>query len=259
LTRSIEFNFSCVFNGVVWNTLVSAKNNILLLEVRDNVKKLASFSALSVDTGEFLWRNITFDEPWWITLGAASDDIVLFTIYLETSNPDRKGTFAYHLFNREIVWWNNDFSIVSVSEGSVRGLMQKYGDRAITLDLASGKTTDTAVSDGDKLKDVLRPQQYLDDNAYFATVKTFLNRKFNLLPVIALEYLEYESNIFISFYIQEAKLANYLFVITQTGEVLMREKLDDGLKGIGLDTFFVFSGCVFFVKNKVELFSYKLV
>ena len=226
MTSSIEFNFSWVFEGIVWNTLVSAKNNILLVEVRNNEKKQVTFSALAAATGDFLWRDITFDEPWWITLGAVSDDIVLFTVYLETSNPDRKGVFAYHIFDREIVWWNNDFSIVSVSGDRVSGMVSKYGERLVTIALSSGKEIAGAPGDVIPGKEVFRPQQYLDDNAYFATVKTFLNRKFNLLPVIALEYLEYDSNIFISFYIQESKLANYLFVLSHEGEVLMREKLE---------------------------------
>jgi len=41
--------------------------------------------------------------------------------------------------------------------------------------------------------------------------------------------------------------------------LLLKEKLDEHLKGIGLDTFFVLSGYVFFVKNKVELVCYKIL
>jgi len=259
LARRIDFNFSHVFDGIVWNSLVSGKNNILVLEVRNSERKQVMFSALACGTGEFLWRNVVFDEPWWITLEAASEAIVLFTVYMETSNPDSKGVFAYHIFDRKIVWWNNDFSLVSVSHRQVQGLLSKYGTRSAVLDIYSGKEVEQVITSDKSPEEVIRPQQYLDDNAYFATVKTFLSRKFNLLPVIALEYLEYDSNIFISFYIQEENLANYLLIISAEGEVLMNVKLDDHLKGIGLDTFFVLSDCVFFIKNKVELFSYKLV
>jgi limonene-1,2-epoxide hydrolase len=79
------------------------------------------------------------------------------------------------------------------------------------------------------------------------------------LPVIALEYLEHDSTIFVSFYIQDGELANYLILISADGKLLLNEKLDEHLKGIGMGTFFVLSGCVFFVKNKVELVSYRIV
>ena len=258
MARRIEFNFSHVFEGKVWNTLASVKNNLLLVEVRDNDKRKATFSALENDRGEFLWRDVEFDEPWWVSLAATAGDVVLFTMYLETNNPDKKAIFAYHIFNREILWWNNDFSLTSVSDGYATGVTSKFGVKTITLDISTGNEVEDAGKPqiGDE---VVRPQQYLDDNAYFATVKTFLGRKFNLLPVLALEYLEYDSNIFISFYIQEPGLANYLYILSADGEILLNQKLGDQLNGIGLDTFFVLSGCVIFIKNKVELFSYKFV
>lgn len=259
MARSIEFNFSHVFDGIVWKTVVAPEKNTLVVEVRNNEKKQTTFSALDGRNGEFLWRDILFDEPWWISLGAATQDVVLFTLYLETNNPDKKAVFAFHLFDRKILWWNNDYSLISVSNRQVTGIATKYGSRLITLDLLTGKEISKAEDIHETPDQVVRPQQYLADNDYFATVKTFLERKFNLLPVTALEYLEYDSNIFISFYLQEDELVNFLLIISSDGELLVKEKLDGHLKGIGLDTFFVFSGCVFFVKNKTELVSYRMV
>ena len=74
-----------------------------------------------------------------------------------------------------------------------------------------------------------------------------------------IEYLEYNSMVFISCYIDRDGLANFLFVLRSDGTVLLEEKLDDQLKGIGLDTFFIFSGYLIFVKNKTRLVSYKVV
>ena len=105
----------------------------------------------------------------------------------------------------------------------------------------------------------LRPNQFFEGHSYFETVKTFFGQKFNLLPITALEYLEYDSLIFVSCYLQENDLTNYLFIISTDGNLLLKEKLDEHLKGIGLDTFFVISGYVFFVKNKVELVCYKIL
>jgi len=229
------------------------------LETRDSKQKRVSFSALECESGKFLWRDVNFDEPWWVSLGAVSDDIVLFTVYLETNNPDRKGIFAYHIFDRGILWWNNDFSLVSVSGNKVEGVSSKYGFRNVILDLNSGKEISGPIEPQGKNDDVIRPHQYLSEHEYFTTVKTFLEEKFNLLPVIALEYLEHDSTIFVSFYIQDGELANYLILISADGKLLLNEKLDEHLKGIGMGTFFVLSGCVFFVKNKVELVSYRIV
>ena len=238
---------------------MSGGKGILLLETRDSKQKRVSFSALECESGKFLWRDIVFDEPWWVNLGAVSGDIVLFTVYLETNNPDRKGIFAYHIFDRGILWWNNDFSLISVKGNKVEGVASKYGFRNVILDLNSGTEVSPQMDQPENNDEVIRPHQYFSEHEYFTTVKTFLEEKFNLLPVIALEYMEHDSIIFVSFYIQDGELANYLILISADGKLLLNEKLDEHLKGIGMGTFFVFSGCVFFVKNKGELASYRIV
>ena len=259
MARSVQFNFSHVFEGVIWNTLTSGSSGVLLIEVRDSARKRVTFSALECQTGKFIWRDKSFDEPWWIGLGAVSGDVAIFTIYLETNNPDKKGVFAYHIRDEKMLWWHNDFSLVTVSSRTVQGVSSKYGFKNITLNLANGQQSEDVPPEQDSNDPVIRPHQYLPDHRYFDTVKIFLEQKFNLSPLMALEYLEHDSIVFISFYVQEKELANYLFMISADGNLLMKEKLDEQLKGIGLGTFFLLSGCVFFVKNKAELVSYKIV
>lgn len=259
MPRSITFNFSHVFDGVIWNTKVSSQNEIIVLEVRNNIKKEVRFSALNYRTQEFLWKDVIMDEPWWINLSAVSGDIVFFTLYADTNNPDKKATLAYTLQDAKLVWWNNDFSITTVSNSCVVGFSEKFGKRELVLDINTGKPVETSYSDPEIPDSVLRPHHYPEEHAYFVTVKTFFNQKFNLLPITALEYLEYDSLIFISCYLHEIDLANYLFIVSADGNLLLKEKMDEHLKGIGLDTFFILSGCVFFVKNKVELVSYKIL
>jgi hypothetical protein len=259
LQRSIAFNFSHVFDGIIWNIKVSDKKEIMVVEVRDSKKKEVRFSALNYNQNKFLWKEKAMDESWWINLSAVSDDIVLFTLYTDTNNPDKKATLAYGLDDGNMIWWNNDFSISTVNQGLVVGFSEKYGKRELVLDLKTGKTLQYPPENSNVPEKAIRPQQYMNDHSYFETVQRFFTQKFNLLPVAALEYLEHESLIFISCYFQENELANYLFVLSVDGTLLLKEQIDEHLKGIGLDTFFILSGSVFFVKNKVELVSYKIL
>jgi hypothetical protein len=77
--------------------------------------------------------------------------------------------------------------------------------------------------------------------------------------LVGIDYLEHDNLIFISCYIQQDGLANFLIVLSAQGDVLLHEKTGEALKGIGMDTFFVLEGSLIFVKNKRELFRYKLV
>jgi hypothetical protein len=259
LSNSLAFNFSHVFDAVVWNIKVAGESNIMIIEVRDHERRVVRFSALDYQRGEFLWKDKTMDESWWITLSGASADIAIFTIYADTNNPDKKAIAAYSISDAKVVWWHNDFSFGSISKKYVVGNAQKFGNRELILDLHTGNAYEGDRTEENEKQNVIHPQHYAADHPYFNTVKSFLNQKFNLSPSAALEYLEYDSLIFISWYLRDTELANYLFVISSKGDLVLREKLGEHLKGIGLDTFFILSGCVFFVRNKGELVSYKIL
>ncbi|HEY3405502.1 MAG TPA: DUF4905 domain-containing protein [Ohtaekwangia sp.] len=259
MDRSLRFNFSRLFEGVIWNTLAVAEKDLLLLEIRDAEKKQVKFSALNFAKNEFLWADKSLEESWWVNLSAVSDGVILYTLYTETNNPDKKALLAFRLQEHKMIWWNNDFSLISVIQDRVLGYVSKLS-RETVLELQSGKPLNVGVHDAPAPKsDLLRPFQYNDQTGHFATVQTFLRSKLNLSPIIALEYLEYESLIFISYNVTENGLVNYLLVLDGSGAVLLHEKLDEPQKGIGLDTFFILNGCLFFVKNRRELVSYFIV
>jgi hypothetical protein len=260
LTERLKRKFSHRFQGVVWNTEVLPEEELLLIEERSHEERLVTFSAWHYATDTFRWQHIKLDEPWWVNLSAAAEGVVLFTIYLDTNNPDKKGILGCSSKDLKLLWWNNDFSIVSVLPEKVLGVATKLGSKEVVLDLHSGKELNEPWPEASAKKTdaIIRPSLYSEGTSYFNTVKIFLESRLNLLPVVALEYLEYDSKIFISYYTKENDLANYLLVLSHAGELLLHEKLDESLKGIGQDTFFILSGCVIFVKNKRELISYFL-
>lgn len=258
MTGSLRLKFSHHFPGVIWNTVLLPEKHILLLEIRNPHDKQVSFSALQYGDNYFVWKDFRLEEKWWVSLATATSGKVVFTYYIEVQNPDKKGILVYDIDPPQLAWWNNDFSLTEVFTDALRGYSSKFGNRVLTLDLQTGNEKST---DDGKLIDyamIRRPVQYLEGSPHFTTVKTFLQEKLNLLPATAFEYLEHESRILISYYTSEAGLANYLLVIGPEGEVLLHEKLGEHLKGIGMDTFFVLSGCVFFVKNREDLVSYFL-
>jgi hypothetical protein len=259
LERKLEFNFSHVFNGIVWNSVVSEGGEIMIFEIRDSDKKQVSFAAFNVKNNQWLWQDKMSEEPWWVNLNSVYSNQILLTIYTETNNPDKKGILIYTLSDFTLSWWNNDFSLISVSDSSVLGMSSTYGSREVILDLQSGKELKVVDKTENNRTNVHRPQHYHEGSEYFNTVKIFLEKKLNLQAVSSLEYLEHDGLIFISFYTQGEDLANDLIVLSAMGNVVLHEKMSGHLKGIGWDTFFILSGCVFFVRNKVELVSYKIV
>lgn len=259
LSRSIAFKFSQVFDGVIWNLKVSDERDLILIEVREHEQRRVRFSALDYKLDKFVWTNKEMEEPWWISLSGMAGNFALFTLYTDTNNPDKKAVLAYHICEEKVAWWKNDFTIEAISREYVRGATEKFGKQQLVLDASTGAQVGPSLFHVRKEEKVRRPHHYPEGHPYFNTVKTFLNRKFNLLPTSALEYLEHDSLIFISCYLQENEMANYLFVLSPDGTLLLKEKLGEHLQGIGLDTFFILSGCLIFVRNKGELVSYKIL
>jgi hypothetical protein len=258
----LQRKFSHVLDGILWNTVVLADENVLLLEVRDNVRKRVTFSALHYGDDRFLWHNKVLEEPWWVALADAAEGKVLFTLYIDTNNPDRKGMLAYTLNDLQLQWWHNDFTLTKRAGESLYGFSSGLGSKPLVLGLHSGKEILPASvptpSGLPAAESVLRPQQYGDGTEYFGMVAKFLRETLNLSAILSLEYLEYSGKIFIAYYTQEQSLVSHLAVWTDAGELLLQEKTGEHLKGIGQDTFFILSGCLFFVKNKHELISYFL-
>ena len=111
-----------------------------------------------------------------------------------------------------------------------------------------------------EISDPIRPFQYQEGTTYYETVNKFIMEHHAHHTEGTIEYKEHEGLIFISYYRRENNgLVNYLLVFTESGERLLHEKIDEQLKGLGVDTFFILSGCLVFVRNKRELLSYQII
>jgi hypothetical protein len=261
LADILELKTSERFSGRIWNTLADPTSGKLFIEVRDVQKKQVSFSALNLQNNMWFWKDVTLEESWWVTLAAIAGNTLLFTLYTDTNNPDKKSLLAYDILTKQMAWWQNAFTL-SVANGQyVRGVDARFPGREITLDALQGKP----LADGDydlgiiQNFNLIRPFQYEEGSGHFQTVSHFLKMRLGIQPVATVEYLESHSLIIVSVFVSEEDLANYLYVFDAEGEIVLREKLGERLKGIGLDTFFIFSDHLIFVKNTHELIVYKIV
>jgi hypothetical protein len=261
LSEAIRLSFSEKVNGVIWKTLADPVHKRLYLEVRDLSRKQVSFSAVDLETATWLWKDVSFDERWWISLQAVFNNMLLLTIYTDTHNPDQKSVLAFDVTTQKTAWWKNNFTVTSVSAGQVWGVDTKFGAREVVLSLTDGQMLpqEALLLQEEQNLMITRPFQYQEGTTHFDSVRTFLNIKCEISPIITIEYCEYHSLILISAFTGKNDLANYLFVFNSSGELMIKETLGEHLNGIALDTFFIFSGYLIFVKNKCELVSYKLV
>jgi len=261
LASSLHFNFSQVFDGLLWNMLQVPASDLLVIEVRNEQQREARFSALDVVTNKFVWKDILFDETWWIGLTAATKEVLLLHVYQNTENPDAKDLLAWDIVKQQKRWHLGNFLVDSVVGDSLYGRFADENAEVTVIDISTGEVLENKVAETTTEQNIrtLKPFQYMEGTPYFETVKTFLNQTFSIVPLAGVEYREEQSLIFISYHAMQDSLVNYLIVLTADGSVLLHEKLGERLKGLGFETFFILSGCLFFVRNKCELVSYRIV
>ncbi len=259
--ETLEHHFSFDTGKTIWKTLADPKHTMLFLEIRDKSSKTVSFSELDMANKRWLWQNVTFDEPWWISMNAFSNDVLLFTLYTNQQNPDEKSTMAFDTHQQKILWWKNKFVVSFASGDYVTGVETKFGSKETVFDVKTGDQLpahDLVLIKPENFQ-VTRPLQYTEGTSYFETVREFIERKCGFSPVISVEYCEHRSLIFISAYKGQTDLANYLIVFNSKGDLVLDVTLGEDLKGIAPDTFFIIPGYLIFVKNKSELISYRIV
>lgn len=261
LANTIAHKFSHSFQGTIWNILADTNSNRLFLEVRDADLKKVSFSALNLQNYAWLWKDIVLDEPWWISMTAIAGDKLLLTVYTDTNNPDKKTLLAFDVLKQEMVWWRNGFSFSAANTAYVKGIDARFPAKDVVLDLFTGgevRDVDFHLEYSQNFP-VIRPFQYEEGTAHFKTVRDFLVSRLRIEPVATIDYLEQNGLILMSVFIKEDELANFLYGFSSDGQLIFKETLGENLKGVGLDTFFIYSDHLIFVKNKKELTSYKIL
>jgi hypothetical protein len=259
LPATPQIKFSYTFPGVIWATLAAPGNSILILEVRDQTNFQVQFSALDFTANTFLWKGVEFRESWWIGLTAANERIVLLHTYVNKGNPDHKNLIAVDIFSGNIRWQVEEFSFFDWNDPEILGHLTKGELKQATIHVENGAVTERnwLSKTIEQRADIVRPVHYLEGTPHFETVKAFIQKETNHVPAKGIEYLEWKNRIMVSLYRdEEGSLANYLLVFDEHGEVLLEVKLGEKLSGLGTDTFFILSGCLFLIKNKTELVAY---
>lgn len=241
--------------------LAVESENLLVLEVRDEVNFRVTFSLFDYHKNEFRWKDVSLPETWWVSLAAANENTILLNCFLNKGgNPDRKSLIALDVATASIRWEIEEFSFFDWRESEVFGYLTKDEPIAVIVDLKTGSVQEKSWDSKDRSQPIerLKPVFYAEGTSHFETIKKFTAQT-DYVITKGVEYLEFNSRIIMSIYVQESeKLANYLLVFSETGELTLTVKLSEKLAGLGTDTFFILSGCLFLVQNKADLVAYRL-
>ncbi|MBX2915928.1 MAG: DUF4905 domain-containing protein [Cyclobacteriaceae bacterium] len=205
--------------GFVIWNVLPAGADCMVIEERDERTRKVSIVCITV-TGKLVWRNSSLPDSWWINLSSVTTTQVLLRHFQNTTNPD-------------VV------TVLALSLETGHEDLPQHEEHTIT---------------------VLRPFVYVQDEPDFETIQTFIRQQTKQEIFLGAEYLETERMILISYYTgQPAAFTNVLACFTRDGSLNWTEEIGTNLKGMGISTFFIVTDTLFFVKNKTELVTFRIV
>lgn len=259
----LKQNFSHSFDGKVWNIISHSDRELLLIEVRRAESFETSYHLLDTSAGKFLFKNVQFEESWWIGVSWLINDIIIFHTWPDQDNPDVRNYFAYDIRRKEVLWAMEEKNILEIKDSQMM-VMNKESVAVEAYDIISGKkvemqevANDLGQSENKLLK---KPFHYPEGTEHFKTVSDFIKGAFDKQIMKGVDYFENDGVIIVSSYFlnEKKKLNNEIVVVDHQGNPLMQVNLENDLDGISTDTFFIYSNKLIFVAHKRDFLIYQL-
>lgn len=266
-------SFHLRFEGMIWKILIDPLTNTLVLEIRNGETRSVTFSAYALNAQKFLWENLECEEPWWLGLEEAYNGFVILHEYINPQSPEHKCVFVHEEKSGKPLWQNLDVTFYRLAKkGIVTYESDKMPRTFQCLDYSSGKkimdVTDETVLQKEiescykeKNKNLIFPETTAhgspEYNSYQRRIKIFEEKNI-AQQMDAANYKHYDV---ISYYTTNENnlLDNRIIVLDKrTENSKLQEVLAVNQSGFSYDTFFMWSGILFFIKNKSELVGYSL-
>lgn len=258
-------SYSYPFEGFIWKILISKTEPILLLELRNDSTRQASFAAIDLRKQKLNWHQEKLSEKWWIGMLRTEGKYVILHGYQNLKTPAHQKIFTFDISNGNLLWKNEAYrAIECYPEGILAQDPASESEELFLLDYKSGKQI-KKIKEADfdvqitKL-DIIKPGKYSDENVYFSKLADFVKITTTLEALKAIEYVETaKGGTVLSFYIQEEeKLVNYILVCDEEGNVVLLDKMNEGLQTAAPETFFLYKQYLIYIKNRKELVIFEL-
>lgn len=257
MSKQLQHDFSQDFNADIWEVL--SYGNQLLITTRDSEALTVSFSLFDLGTKSFLWKDISFDESWWISVYHFTEGVIIFQTYDDTQNIEARSIFGFDTIHLEAIWSVDEVKLFNVSSGLLTLASINDPEAQFRIDIRTGMEFDQEeeISVEDKGLYTTYPLHYEPESPHFETVSRYLKERLDVVLEGSCDYLEWEGHFAVSVNTRENTGYNLdLFVFSLEGELLLHQSLEKGLKGLATGTFFIVNQALIFVEGKRNLVFY---
>jgi len=242
-----------IFKGKIWNTTFGG--GYCVLEIRDETTRQVNFSCINLLKGSILWKNLSLEKSWWLSLVGICDEFLFVHKYSSNQKPEPEGLLVFAIESGENIMKLEDWIFFDYKEG-ILTIYQLQNNHPIYKNIALKKMVESNVNSSSNSD--CHAVHYSETSAYFPTIFKFLYHLLKVDAVKAVDYLEISNKIIISYYIYSDKsFQNYLLVTNRTREILLNDLIAE-TEGIGIDTFTVKYDTLLYAKNQNQFVGYRL-
>jgi len=154
--------------------LIPTGNDKLIIEERNIENKQAYFNCLNINNGKKIFKNLQFDEKFWIGIETVYNDVILFHKFRKPDMPHHRGILAFDIKTKKTIWEDAERTFLFIKDEKVFTFQQQFEQREyFVLDFYTGEVVDELGTDSDSIN-LLREEV----NASEDFSSYFFSRKF---------------------------------------------------------------------------------
>ena len=254
--------FSHTFPETIWRILPHPDRDQWVVELRDATRKTVSWALVDLPLKRILWQQSPPATDWWTTLAGFAGNRIFLHNYLFPDIPEATDLLALSSAKGELEWalpgcvFVRDFPdfeqiIVAQKQGEIIQYRLCDSNLGLLKNQILEKDLPPVVAPNYRT-----PVRYETQDIYFDRLSSFLDKIVGVTGTIAVDYLESDPYLVISYYLYESKkTAQYLLVVNRDKQIIYHNQLSDNRPGMSLDTILFKKDRLVFLRNTHELIS----
>lgn len=247
-----------LFDHSIKSIVPGHDRDLLLLETL-STNHQQTFSLISIERQEVIKTFSPGPDYAGSVAKSYSRDQLVLAQYTPQNNPDQTHVFVFDWLKKAPLFHFENTKIIQASPGWIQLPHPHFTHKSIFIDMNTGlEMRNDPSPDRNSTPSIRYATAYPSTSEYFQWFEQYFSTH-HIVPCRQIEYLKINDRVLISFYEeQNGGLKNTLAILDTKGQLLEHILLEEKLKGVGKDTFFVLDHHALFVTSKNTLNIYAL-
>lgn len=250
----------------IWRLLIAGADR-LVIETRDVDSKEVFFNCIEIETGKSRFKDLQFEEKFWIGIEVVYKDVVFFHKYAKPDMPGHKEIICFDIETQKILWTQDKLSFLFVYNDQVIASADTFeGWHFYAFDYKTGRLITDYGENAQIINQLRKSSEEENDYSLYKfpgkitkdTIRllegdtVIKDRVLNLDIVGDVEYTYYEDLFLMNYHYRKAGtlINQFTAVDMDRNKIIFDETLNSAAKAFVPDSFFVYKDFLILLKEK---------